>query len=38
MKTKKELINSWIKKAEKDLLTAEHELSFSDAVTESVCF
>ncbi len=38
MKTKKELINSWIKKAERDLLTAEHELSFSDAVTESVCF
>ncbi|NQS98874.1 MAG: HEPN domain-containing protein [candidate division Zixibacteria bacterium] len=38
MKTKKGLINSWIKKAEKDLLTAEHELSFSDAVTESICF
>lgn len=38
MKTKKALINSWIKKAEKDLLTAEHELSFSDAVTESICF
>ena len=38
MKTKKELINSWIKKGEKDLLTAEHELSFPDAVTESVCF
>jgi len=38
MKTKKELINSWIKKAEKDLLTAQHELSFPDAVTESVCF
>jgi HEPN domain-containing protein len=38
MKTKKELINSWIKKAEKDLLTAEHELTFPDAVTESICF
>ncbi len=38
MKTKRELINNWINKAEKDLLTAEHELSFLDAVTESVCF
>ena len=38
MKTKRELINSWIKKAERDLLTAQHELSFPDAVTESVCF
>ncbi|MBL7075398.1 HEPN domain-containing protein [candidate division KSB1 bacterium] len=38
MKTKKELINNWINKAEKDLLSAEHELSFSSAVTESVCF
>jgi len=38
MKTKKELINSWISKAEKDLLTAEHELSFPDAVTESISF
>jgi len=38
MKTKKELINSWIKKAERDLLTANHELSFPDAVTESICF
>lgn len=25
-------------KTKKDLLTAEHELSFSDAVTESICF
>jgi HEPN domain-containing protein len=25
-------------KAEKDLLSAKHELSFSDAVTESICF
>jgi HEPN domain-containing protein len=38
MKTKRELINSWIEKARKDLLSAEHELSFPDAVTETVCF
>ena len=38
MKTKKELIDNWIKRAKKDLLTAEHELSFHDAVTESICF
>lgn len=38
MKTKKDLINSWIKKAEKDLLAAEHELSFQNGVTESICF
>ena len=38
MRTKKEFIDSWIKKAAKDLLTAEHELSFPDAVTESICF
>ncbi|MEA3325226.1 MAG: HEPN domain-containing protein [Euryarchaeota archaeon] len=38
MKTKKELIDSWIDKAEKDLLSAKHELSFPDAVTETVCF
>ena len=38
MKTKKEFIDRWIEKAEKDLLTAKHELSFPDAVTESVCF
>lgn len=38
MKTKKELVNNWIEKAEKDLLTAKHEVSFPDAVTESVCF
>lgn len=35
---KEELINNWVKKAEKDLLTAKHELSFPDAVTESICF
>lgn len=38
MKTKRELIDSWIAKAEKDLLSAKHELSFPDAVTETVCF
>lgn len=38
MKTKDELIKNWIIKAEKDLLTAEHELSFTDAVAESICF
>jgi HEPN domain-containing protein len=38
MKSKTELISSWMNKAEKDLLTAKHELSFSDVVTESVCF
>ena len=38
MKTKKEFVNSWVKKAARDLLTAEHELSFPDAVTESICF
>ena len=38
MKTKRELIDSWIDKAEKDLLSAKHELSFPDAVTETVCF
>ena len=38
MKTKEELIKSWINKAEKDLLTVKHELSFPDAVTESICF
>ena len=34
----KDLVNKWIKKAEKDLLTAERELSFEDPVTDSVCF
>jgi len=38
METKKDLINSWIGKADKHVLSAEHELSFSDAVTEAVCF
>jgi HEPN domain-containing protein len=39
MKTKKELTGEWLKKGERDLLTATHELSFGkDAVTESACF
>ena len=38
MKTKKELIRGWLDKAEKDLLSAEHELTFPDAVTETICF
>jgi HEPN domain-containing protein len=38
MKTKTELISNWRDKADKDLLSAEHELSFSNVVTETVCF
>lgn len=38
MKTKNELIKNWLEKAEKDLRTAKHEISFQDAVTESICF
>ena len=38
MKTIKNLIDSWILIAEKDLLSAKHELSFSDVVTGTVCF
>lgn len=38
MKTKKTLVSSWLNKAKKDLLSARHELSFKDAVTETVCF
>ncbi|MCD5390741.1 hypothetical protein LR007_02625 [candidate division NPL-UPA2 bacterium] len=38
MKTKRDLVNSWIDKAEKDLRSAAHELSFADVVTETVCF
>ncbi|MEW5692114.1 MAG: HEPN domain-containing protein [Candidatus Hydrogenedentota bacterium] len=34
----KDLVNKWIKKADKDFLTAERELSFEDPVTEAVCF
>lgn len=38
MKTKKDLINSWLDKAEKDFLTVQHESTFPDAVWESICF
>lgn len=39
MKTKADLINNWILKADKDLTSAEHELTFGeDAVTEAICF
>ncbi|MDI6792971.1 MAG: HEPN domain-containing protein [bacterium] len=34
----KDLVNKWIKKAEKDILTAERELSFEDPITDTVCF
>lgn len=34
----KNLVNKWIIKAEKDLLTAERELSFEDPITDTVCF
>lgn len=34
----KDLVNKWIKKAEKDLLSAEREFSFDDPITETVCF
>jgi len=38
MKTKLDLVNAWLDKANKDLLSAEHELSVPDTVTETVCF
>ena len=38
MKSEKDLIKSWLDKAEKDLLTAKHELTFPKAVAESICF
>ncbi len=34
----KGIASKWIEKAEKDLLTAERELSFQDPVTDTVCF
>ncbi|MBU0694416.1 MAG: HEPN domain-containing protein [Candidatus Omnitrophica bacterium] len=34
----KDLAGKWIEKADKDLLSAKRELSFSDPVTETVCF
>lgn len=38
MKTKRELVSNWILKADNDLKSAEHELTFEDAVTETICF
>ena len=38
MTEKTNLINAWFDKGDKDVLTAEHELTFDDAVYESVCF
>lgn len=38
MKTKIDLVNNWIIKANKDLKSVEHELTFDDAVTETICF
>lgn len=38
MRTRNELIKSWIDKAEKDLLTAQHESTFEDGVIENICF
>ena len=32
------LVNKWINKAERDLLTAERELSFEEPITDTVCF
>jgi HEPN domain-containing protein len=38
MKTKIDLISSWLDKAEKDLISAKHELTQTKAVTETICF
>ena len=38
MKDKRDLIENWIDKADKDLLSVKHELIFSDVVRETVCF
>ncbi len=37
MKTKTDLIGDWMAKAQKDLKAAEHELTFIDPITESIC-
>jgi len=34
----KELVRKWINKADKDLLSAEREMSFENPVTETICF
>jgi len=33
-----DLANKWIDKAEKDLLTAERELSFKNPIIDTICF
>ena len=38
MKIKWDLIQAWIKKAERDLISANHEMSFYDAINETICF
>ena len=38
MKTKTELISAWLDKAQKALLSAIHESTFTDSVLESICF
>ncbi|MCB1157523.1 MAG: HEPN domain-containing protein [Leptospiraceae bacterium] len=38
MRDKNSLVQAWLMKADKDLLTAKRELSFEDPVVESVCF
>ena len=38
MKTKTDLINAWLDKAEKDLRSCEHEIAVPDTITETVCF
>jgi HEPN domain-containing protein len=37
-KTKEELVKQWLIKADRDLITAERELTFLNPITESVCF
>ena len=32
------LVNAWFNKAEKDLITVEHEFFFDDPVYETICF
>jgi HEPN domain-containing protein len=38
MKDRDELITNWLKKANRDLIAAQHELTFPFPITESVCF
>ncbi|MEM8484972.1 MAG: HEPN domain-containing protein [Bacteroidota bacterium] len=38
MRNKNNLVQAWLNKADKDLLTAKREFSFEDPVIESVCF